>query len=419
MPDGVEAAEAELTELAAAWHALTARLVSAVGRFEPTDAWAGPGIVTFAQWASINLGWSRRTSRGLSGTARGLARLPEVARGLAEGRLSADQARVLAEVATPDREAFWVELAAHASATQLERIAAAYRRAERGDDDSEDGARDRRLRRGVRIDPAGGGLERLVAVLEPDEMAVVRAALDAESERSWRSGPSGHDTASPEPHSARLADALVQVADGALAAEPTPVVGGERTQVVVHVDADYLSGASPSGRCHVADGLTVGRRTVLRHLCDCHLQPLVERNHRPIDVGRSRRVVSRRLRRALEARDKGCQFPGCGCTRFLDAHHVVHWLGGGHTSLDNLVLLCRRHHRLHHEGRFRITRDAAGWLHFFDHSGYELGPAIRPPVHLPSPIATPAGRPGALDGGAPFDLADTISLLVDYRPDST
>jgi hypothetical protein len=62
------------------------------------------------------------------------------------------------------------------------------------------------------------------------------------------------------------------------------------------------------------------------------------------------------MRRALKRRDGGCRFPGCPDTRFVDAHHIEHWADGGETRLDNLVLLCRHHHRLLHEGGYRIER---------------------------------------------------------------
>ena len=75
---------------------------------------------------------------------------------------------------------------------------------------------------------------------------------------------------------------------------------------------------------------------------------------RVLDVGRKRRTVPPAIRRALEFRDRSvCRFPGCGC-RFTDAHHIQHWADGGETKLDNLVLLCRRHHRMVHEGGSRV-----------------------------------------------------------------
>jgi len=84
----------------------------------------------------------------------------------------------------------------------------------------------------------------------------------------------------------------------------------------------------------------------------------------PLDVGRKKRTVSTALKRALWARDRGCTFPGCGNKRYIDAHHVRHWADGGDTSAENLTLLCSYHHRLLHEGGFRIATDADGGRYF-------------------------------------------------------
>ncbi|MGB7216677.1 MAG: HNH endonuclease signature motif containing protein, partial [Gammaproteobacteria bacterium] len=82
-----------------------------------------------------------------------------------------------------------------------------------------------------------------------------------------------------------------------------------------------------------------------------------DRDGTPLSVGRKTRTVPAAIHRALWARDRGCRFPGCGRTRFVEAHHVVHWARGGETSLDNLILLCSTHHMLVHEGGFRIEKD--------------------------------------------------------------
>ena len=86
--------------------------------------------------------------------------------------------------------------------------------------------------------------------------------------------------------------------------------------------------------------------------------PLLERAGRPLSVGRKTRSVPPALRRALASRDRGCRFPGCTNHRTVDAHHIQHWANGGATSLDNLVQLCRHHHRLLHEGGYTVTKAA-------------------------------------------------------------
>ena len=87
-----------------------------------------------------------------------------------------------------------------------------------------------------------------------------------------------------------------------------------------------------------------------------------------LDVGRRTRTIPPAIRRALEVRDRGCRFPGCG-SRFTDAHHVRHWADGGETSLDNCLLLCRHHHRLVHEGGWRVDWWGRGRPVFFDPRG--------------------------------------------------
>ena len=92
----------------------------------------------------------------------------------------------------------------------------------------------------------------------------------------------------------------------------------------------------------------------------------------PLDLGRKHRVVQPALRRALIARDRHCCYPGCAHTRWLEAHHVMHWIDGGMTSLDNTLLLCNGHHRRLHEGGFRIRTNHAGEWYFETAAGKRL-----------------------------------------------
>ncbi len=114
-------------------------------------------------------------------------------------------------------------------------------------------------------------------------------------------------------------------------------------QVVVHADAKSLRGGT--GRADLPI------ETVKRLLCDCSLVTVLEDSHgKPLDVGRKQRTVSTPLRRALYARDRGCTFPGCCRKRYVDGHHLRHWIDGGETTPDNVTLLCTYHHRMLHEG---------------------------------------------------------------------
>jgi hypothetical protein len=139
----------------------------------------------------------------------------------------------------------------------------------------------------------------------------------------------------------------------------------DRYQVVVHVDEAALHGGI--GR---ADGPL---ETVKRLACDSGLVVVTEDERgTPLSVGRKQRTVSTPIRRALWARDRHCTFPGCHRTRFVDAHHVQHWVEGGETSVDNLVLLCSQHHRMLHEGGYRIRRDYRGEHYFVRADGQAI-----------------------------------------------
>ena len=150
--------------------------------------------------------------------------------------------------------------------------------------------------------------------------------------------------------------------------------GGDRHEVVVHVD----EGTLVEGRCELGDGAPIAPEVARRLSCDAAVVALSERDGQAVSVGRRTRSIPPALRRALRARNTCCQFPGCTQHRWLDAHHIQHWAHGGATDLDNLVHLCRRHHRLVHEGGFGLERGPAGEPVFRDPRGREL--PIAPPL---------------------------------------
>ena len=205
-----------------------------------------------------------------------------------------------------------------------------------------------------------------------------------------------------------------------------PATSGARAQSsgpaqCAHRAAESASTTSaPRGACSQtvldeAGGIHVSAETARRMACDA---ATVTMHHGPggeiLDVGRRTRTISPALRRALAARDRQCRFPGCGNLR-CDSHHVKHWTDGGRTALDNLVLLCRRHHRAVHEGGFRVMIDAAGAVQFLRPDGRPLleappapawtGPALQPTndglaaagIEIDADTATPSWRGERLD----------------------
>jgi hypothetical protein len=138
--------------------------------------------------------------------------------------------------------------------------------------------------------------------------------------------------------------------------------GGERHQVVIHVDVDTLRERC-AGRSEFENGPAMPADTARRLACDCSVVTIVEGEHgQPLDAGRKTRSIAPALRRALTSRDNGCVFPGCTHKKYVDGHHVHHWAEGGETKLSNLVSLCRFHHRKVQEGGMRIERlDDGAW----------------------------------------------------------
>lgn len=124
---------------------------------------------------------------------------------------------------------------------------------------------------------------------------------------------------------------------------------------------------------NIEDGPHVSAETSRRIACDCSLIKVTDNEEgEPLSIGRKTRTIPPAIRRALRFRDKGCRFPGCTNTHFVDGHHLQHWADGGETSVDNLVQLCRQHHRLVHEGGFACERTADGKIEFRSPVGVEL-----------------------------------------------
>ena len=180
---------------------------------------------------------------------------------------------------------------------------------------------------------------------------------------------------------ARRADALIDMVNGA----------SDRPNLLVHVSYETLTG-SGAGTSETAQGTFLTVDEIRRLACDANLTRVVFGPlSQPLDVGRTKRLVTPALRAALSARDRGCVFPGCDRpSQWCDAHHLQPWADGGPTSVENLVLLCRHHHTLVHEGGWRIDGIPSG-LRFYRPDGTRLGRARRRPAR-PRPSEAASGR---------------------------
>jgi Domain of unknown function (DUF222)/HNH endonuclease len=377
--------EREITELGGHINAATARWLALVGEFDRREAWAEWGCRSCSHWLSYRCGVSPAAAREQVRVARQIAELPHIRAAFARGELCYSQVRAVTRVATPDTDADLLEIALHATAAQLETIIRAYRgvlEVELGDESEE------HRRRFVRCEHDEYGALVIHARLPAEEGALVLAALEA-----WRqaladrasaeathsgdnpaavadgTGPAAvaDDDAEPDPEEVERftpsnADALVLMAQSALSARPAESAGGEH-QVVVHVDAATLA-QDEDGACELEHGPALAPETARRLGCDASVVRILERDGRPLSIGRKARTLSPALKRALRSRDRTCRFPGCAQHRLLHAHHITHWAQGGRTDLSNLIQLCSHHHRLVHEGGYSVERRGGGAVRF-------------------------------------------------------
>ena len=373
----------EITTLAAHIHAGTHRLLVLLARFDRLEGWRPGGHRSCAHWLAFNTGCDLGTARERVRVARALEKLPRTGDAMSRGELSFSKVRALSRVADASSEGDLLELARGVTTQQLETMVRAWKKAGRKDEAALE--RERHLSRRLSVFPDDDGMYVIQGRLDPEVGAVLMRAVEAASDDLYATSPGpGGD---PVREAARRrADAIGLVAERALSMR-----GGapraERFQVVLHVSPSTVSAGGEPDTSELEDGTRVSAETSRRIACDAGLVAITRgRDGSVLDVGRRRRTIPPALRRALEVRDRGCRFPGCG-SRFTEAHHVVHWADGGQTSLENTLLLCRYHHRLIHEEGWSVEwwgtgrpafRDPRGSAHYGVRSSAGIGPGARP-----------------------------------------
>jgi hypothetical protein len=369
----------EIATLAAHIHAATQRLLLLIADFDRRRGWELGGHRSCAHWLSYRTGIDLGAAREKVRVARRLVGLPETSAAMARGELSFSKVRALTRVARPDNERELVELARGTTAAQLERTIRGWKRGSRKDEAELE--RERHESRTFSVFPDEDGMYLVRGRLDPEVAAVLMRAVEAASDALFRETPNPLEPQDDEERlratAQRRADAVGLLAERALAVgferdgDDAPISGtrAARYQVVLHVDAASLSADGEGEKSELDDGMRVSAETSRRLACDAALVRVRRApDGRILGVGRRTRTISPALRRALEVRDRGCRFPGCGL-RFTDAHHVRHWADGGETSLANCALLCRHHHRLLHEGGWRMEWWGEGRPAFVDPRG--------------------------------------------------
>ena len=367
-PDLVSA----ITDLAGHLNAGTHRWLHLIAEFDRRKGWSDGATRSCAHWLGWQCGIDLGAAREKVRVARALESLPLIDGAMARGELSYSKVRALTRVATPATEPVLLNIALHGTVHHVETLVRQFRRVQ----EVEALSREARQHAGRSLSyfhdddgslvikarlPAEAGAQLLKAL----EAAIADAPLPEHFQGtlndSRESSPTYIAEDPPSP-SMRRADALALLAESFLQHGAQAMSGGDRHQIVVHVDHDTLRNAAP-GRCELDDGPSLAVETARRLACDSSVVRIVEdADGEPLDVGRKTRSIPPALRRALKSRDQGCVFPGCTHKRYVDGHHIEHWADGGATRLSNLVSLCRFHHRAVHEGGIRIERlDDGAW----------------------------------------------------------
>ena len=359
--------------------AATYRLLTLLRVYDEEGRWQG--CRSCAHWLSWRTGISLGPAREKMRVARCLPSLPLISCALARGELSYSKVRALTRVATADNEAELLTFARHGTTAHVERLVRGWRRLEAADA----GEEARAARRGLSLYLTDEGDYRIRGRLSPEVGALLRKALEATEDRLYReerAAGTEHRTTATQ----RRADALGLW----LEEQAMPQV-----QLVVH----SFEGPAPEGPAAPApaapaaaaaaaaapsvvteEGSRVSSETSSRLCCDAEVVPIARgADGSVLDVGRSRRTAGWRLRKALDARDGGCRFPGCTSRLRTHAHHIRHWVQGGETAMDNLVLLCPFHHRAVHEGGWQVKMDERGIPRFFNPLGVHVPQVPDPP----------------------------------------
>jgi Domain of unknown function (DUF222)/HNH endonuclease len=377
---------------------LACRFLQVVGEIDRREGWRVEGATSLEAWISARCGMSVPTARAYAKVAQRLWDLPHLTEAFAQGAVSFDKARVVADVATPESDR---ELSEHArtctmrelgeyaqAARQAERLAAAERSAaspasdDEADRDSE--------RRSLRFNDT---FRTVTVQLPPESYAEIRTTVEAAA----REIPSNGTT----PWDERLCDGFLSVVRSG--GSGAPHAASNRYLVVAHVPlADLLADEGATATRlggELERGGLLRMETVRRIACDSTVIIAVDDDvGHTMYEGRARRFPTESQRREIRRRDRHCRFPGCGHMLFTNAHHIRPWQAGGRTDLENLALLCEYHHRLLHSRQWSMSGDANEELTF-------VGPTGRAMTSRPSPLwtLTPRARDRGNGAGAGGD----------------
>ena len=389
--------------------------------------WAGEGMTSMSAWVAWRAGMSPAMARSVVAIAERVAELPASIEAFRRGELSLDEMAAIARNAPAWADVQSRDYAIVLTVTQLRHVLRKYPFPVLDDDgrevpdadpntpESPEDEADTEAKAKAAVDSATSpdsgsaserssveeflslwqdddGSFRLSGRLDADAGMIVQAALDEARDRLFQRGDFG----------AGLAEALVEMAQASLDSVADPARRSRfRVNLFINTDSDARNMADER---NMADAAGWNVPDAIRRYLTCNgtVTPVFLENGLPVSVGRSQYVVPARTRTVIEHRDRGaCRVPGCDATLGLEVHHLIHWEHGGRTDTDNLLLVCGKHHRMHHRGRLDITgnADRPDGLEFRN----QHGRIIIPSGAAPNPPTGPPPKPAAVyahpDGG--------------------
>lgn len=363
-----------VTAVAGQLNALHAELVELTAQAIEADCWGGNGGVRSPEhWLSLRAGLSPATAAQITTLARARTRLPVLTGLVEQGRLSLDQAAAVAGRVPAAYEEAVCELAPLMTVTQLRRIVNRYPFEPDEPDRAEDASKTEEptVAAAPPAFPDRADQPSSVSLQWDDGRFVLRADLDAADgalmENALREAKDALFTAGNP--AATYADALIEIASRSLGAVESPA-RASHYRVHIHLDTE---GAWVNARGSLAAHLAA------RLGCTADTAVDWQTKGRPVSVGRSQHAIPERLRRLVEDRDRGCAYPGCTATRFVEIHHIDHWADGGGTDYANLISLCPHHHDAHHAGDFTISESGNALLPFVFRTRHGRSIQVAPP----------------------------------------
>lgn len=328
------------------------------------ESWEMPSM---AKWLAWHCHMSESTAREHVRIASALGSFPVISAAFGSGELSFSKVRAITRVATPAIESSLVDLAKYSTADQLRRIISGYRKYGPGSESESEQAERLYNDRSFTWYWDDEGFLVIHGRLPAEDAVLLLNALGAYG-NEVPSASASPDKAS-RVTSRSNADALVEISRRSLTSQHSATPGA--AEIVISADVSIFDPSADDDSIElsrVANGPRLAPETIRRLACNSPLRALLQDGGEPLSIGRRSRKFPVGMRRAIQARDGGCVWPGCNAYRYVDIHHIQWWSLGGETSTENGVSLCRSHHRAVHEGGYCVERAETGRNAFVFHS---------------------------------------------------